>query len=102
MAAPSSSDTQRRRARFLTDEEIVAMLEESDAGLSDSEDEEKWASLPLASDVECSGESADEPEPDIAQRPTKKRRRKVSGPRKHFARGTVLTTTTKTMISGSF
>lgn len=57
----------RSTARFLTDEEIVAMLEESDAGLSNSEDEEEWASSPLASDVESSGESADEPEPDIAQ-----------------------------------
>ncbi|KAL3172228.1 hypothetical protein MRX96_013208 [Rhipicephalus microplus] len=57
----------RSTARFLTDEGIVAMLEESDAGLSDSEYEEEWPSSPLASDAEFSGDSEDEPEPDIAQ-----------------------------------
>lgn len=49
----------RSTARYLTDEEITAMLEESDESLSESEDDEEWASSPLASDVESSGESAE-------------------------------------------
>lgn len=53
------------------------MLEESDAGLSHLKDDEERASSPLTSDIESSGESAGEPEPDIAHPPSKKKEEKL-------------------------
>lgn len=63
----------RSTVRFLNDEQIAAMLEESVAGLSESEDEERASSHPT-SDVDSSSESADEHEPDIGRPPTKKKK----------------------------
>lgn len=63
----------RSTVRFLNDEQIAAMFEENDAGLSESEDEER-APCPTTSDVDSSSKSADEREPDIARPPTEKKK----------------------------